>query len=157
MRAGYRQYDPSFTSGAGAYADITGRFAVQDVFHERDSLSITPWFRWSGINGTPDNNATDFATGLYIEGGGTLEYATALGDSMTASVNLKVSDRVYDDIGSGSRRDWLVSPGASLVFTNLFGPQADLRFDYRYEWNNSNDPAHTWQNHAATVALVIRR
>jgi tetratricopeptide (TPR) repeat protein len=157
FRAGYRQYDPSFTSGEGAYFDVTGRFAIQDVFHDRDSLSVAPWFRWSGINGLPDNGSLDFATGLYIEGGAKFEYAKAISDTLSASVNVKVSDRLYNDIGIGSRQDWSVAPGASLVFKNLFGPQGDLRFDYKYEWNTSNMADHTWQNQSATVAVVFRR
>jgi hypothetical protein len=157
LRVGYRQYDPSFTSGAGAYADITGRFTVQDVFRERDALSLSPFARWSGIDGLPDNGALDFATGQYVEGGATLEYSAAVSDSLNAAVNIKVSDRVYDNIGTGSRHDWLIAPGASLVFRNLFGPQTDLRFDYKYEWNTSNMTDHTWENQAATVAFVVRR
>jgi hypothetical protein len=157
LRVGYRQYDPSFTSGAGAYADITGRFTVQDVFHERDALSLSPFARWSGIDGLPDNGALDFATGQYVEGGATLEYSSAVSDSLNAAINIKVSDRVYDDIGTGSRHDWLIAPCASLVFRNLFGPQTDVRLDYKYEWNTSNMTDHTWQNQAATVAFVVRR
>jgi hypothetical protein len=157
FRAGYRQYDPSFTSGEGGYFDVTGRFAIQDVFHDRDSLSVAPWFRWSGINGLPDNGSLDFATGLYIEGGANFEYAKAISDTLSASVNVKIGDRLYNDIGTGSRQDWSVAPGASLVFKNLLGPQGDLRFDYKYEWNNSNMPDHTWQNQSATVAIVFRR
>ena len=57
----------------------------------------------------------------------------------------------------GSRHDWLIAPGASLVFRNLFGPQTDVRLDYKYEWNTSNMTDHTWQNQAATVAFVVRR
>lgn len=157
FRGGYRQYDPSFTSGQGGYFDVTGRFAVQDVFHDRDSLSVSPWFRWSGINGLPDNGSLDFATGLYIEGGANFEYAKAISDRLSASLNVKVSDRLYNDIGTGSRQDWYVAPGASLVFKNLFGPQGDLRLDYKYEWNNSNMADHTWQNQSATIAVVFRR
>lgn len=157
FRVGYRNYDPSFTSGEGAYADVTGRFTLQDVFHERDALSLSPWARWSGIDGLPDNGATDFATGQYVEGGATLEYAQAFTDWLSGSINVKVGDRVYDDIGSGSRRDLLVSPGASLVFHDLLGPQTDVRLDYKYEWNHSNMVDHTWQNQAATIAFVIRR
>ena len=157
FRAGYRRYDPSFTSGAGAYADITGKFTIQDVFRERDALSLSPWVRWSGINGAPDNSANDFATGLYVEGGATLEYSKMLSDTLTAAVNFKVSDRAYNDIGGGARNDWLLSPGASLIFTNLLGPQTDVRLDYKYEHNVSNVATHTWDNHAATIAFVIRR
>jgi len=157
LRAGYRSYDPSFTSGAGGYADVSGKFALADILGENDSLSFAPWFRWSGINGTPDNGATDFATGLYIEGGATIEYAAALNDALSAAVNVKLSDRKYNDIGSGSREDWFVAPGAALTFTNLLGPQTDFRLAYRYEWNNSTDVNHIWQNQVATVSVVVRR
>jgi hypothetical protein len=157
LRVGYRSYDPSFTSGSGAYADVTGKFAIASIFGENDSFSVAPWIRWSGINGTPDNGADDFATGLYVEGGATFEYASALNDWLSAAVNVKLSDRKYNDIGSGSREDRLVAPGAALVFTNLFSPQTDLRLAYRYEWNDSNDPSHTYQNQVATVSVVVRR
>lgn len=157
FRAGYRQYDPSFTSGAGAYADITGRFSLQGIIVEHDVLSLSPWVRWSGINGTPDNGVMDFATGRYVEGGATLEYSKVLNDWLTAAVNFKVSDRAYADIGGGARNDVLWSPGASLIFTNLLGPQTDVRLDYKYEHNTSNVAAHTWDNQAATLAVVLRR
>jgi tetratricopeptide (TPR) repeat protein len=157
VRAGYRQYDPSFTADQGFYADLTGKVSFKDVFHDSDVVSLSPWLRWSGIDGSPDLPANDFAPGLYVEGGGTIEYAKVLSDYMTAAVNLKLSDRVFADIGGGSRQDFLVSPGASLIFTNLLGVQTDLRFDYRYEWNDSSDAAHDWQNHSLTVAFVARR
>jgi tetratricopeptide (TPR) repeat protein len=157
FRAGYRQYDQSFTANAGSYVDVTGHFAVQDVFHDHDVLSVSPWVRWSGIDGLPDNGSLDFATGLYIEGGANFEYAKAISDSLSAAVNVKVSDRLYNDIGIGSRQDWYVAPGASLTFKNLLGPQGDLRLDYKYEWNSSNMADHTWQNQSATIAVVFRR
>jgi tetratricopeptide (TPR) repeat protein len=157
FRAGYRWYDPSFTTDGGSYFDITGKFSIQDVFHERDSFSISPWVRWSRIAGTFDEFTTDFAAGLYTEAGANFEYAKRFNDHLAASLNVKVSNRVYDDIGSGSRNDWNVAPGASVVFSNLFGPQADLRFDYKYEWNTSNMADHTWQNQSVTAAIVVRR
>jgi hypothetical protein len=157
LRAGYRQYDPSFTADRGFYADLTGRLSFKDVIHERDVFSLSPHARWSGIDGLPDNGATEFATGLYVEGGGTVEYAKVVTEILTASVNFRVNQRWYRDIGSGARADLLLSPGASLVLNGLFGVQTDLRFDYRYERNNSNDDAHDWQNHVFKVGLTARR
>lgn len=157
LRAGYRQYDSYFTADAGAYADLTGKLSLANVLHERDVFSVSPWLRWSGIAGDPDNGATDFAPGRYVEGGARIEYAKVLNDWLTAAVNLKVSERAFADIGSGARRDFLFSPGASLIFTGLLGPQTDLRIDYRYEHNDSNDPAHDWDNHVVTLAAVFRR
>jgi tetratricopeptide (TPR) repeat protein len=157
FRAGYRWYDPSFTTDAGSYVDITGRFSIQDVFHERDSLSVSPWIRWSHISGTADSFTDDFAAGLYTEAGANFEYAKRFNDAFAASINVRIANRVYEDIGTGSRNDWNVAPGASLIFSNLLGPQADLRFDYKYEWNRSNMPDHTWQNQSITAAIVVRR
>jgi len=157
LRVGYRSYDPSFTSGAGAYADISGKFALANVFGNSDALSVSPWLRWSGVSGTPDNGATDFATGLYTEGGANLEYAANLNDSFGAAVNLELTDRRYNDIGSGSREDWLVAPGATLTFANLLGPQTDVRLNYTYEWNQSSQSAHIWQDQIATLSFVVRR
>jgi len=157
LRVGYRSYDPSFTSGAGAYADVSGKFAIANVFGDSDALSVSPWLRWSGISGTPDGGATDFATGLYTEGGANFEYAASLNDTFGAAVNLKLSDRRYNDIGSGSREDWLVAPGAALTFANVLGPQTDIRLSYTYEWNQSSSSAHIWQDQIAMLSFVVRR
>ncbi len=157
VRGGYRQFDPSFTASNGFYVDLTGKVTFPNVIHERDIVSISPWLRWSGIAGDPDDGAIDFAPGLYVEGGATVEYAKVLNDAVTAAVNFKASERAYTDIGLGSRQDLLLSPGASLTFTGFFGAQTDLRFDYRYEWNQSTQAAHSYDNHVATVAVVVRR
>ena len=157
LRAGYRQYDPSFTANQGFYADLTGKLSFKDVIHERDVFSVSPRLRWSGIEGLPDNGATEFATGLYVEGGATVEYAKVVTRGLTASVDVRINQRWYRDIGSGARRDFLLSPGAALVFPSLFGVQTDLRVQYRYEWNDSSDPAHDWQNHVLKVGLTARR
>lgn len=157
VRVGYRQYDPFFTADRGAWADLTGKFSLPNVFHQRDVFSISPWLRWSGIDGDPDFGVTDFAPGRYVSAGARFEYAKVLNDAVTVAVNFKVSDTAYADIGSGSRNDLMLSPGASVILTGLLGPQTDLRFDYRYEHNDSNDAAHDYDNHIATVAAVFRR
>jgi tetratricopeptide (TPR) repeat protein len=157
FRTGYRWYDETFTTDGGSYFDISGRFSLQNILHDRDSFSIAPWVRWSHITGTADAFTDDFAAGLYHEVGANFEYAKRVSDRLAASINVKVSNRVYDDLGTGNRNDWYVAPGASLVFSNLLGPQADLRLDYKYEWNTSNMADHTWQNQAVTAALVWRR
>jgi hypothetical protein len=157
LRAGYRQYDSSFTADHGFYADLTGKWSFKDVLHDRDVFSVSPRVRWSGIAGVPDNGATEFAPGLYVEGGTTFEYAKAVSQALTAEVSLRLRQRWYEDIGSGGREDFLASPGAALVFPGLFGPQTHLRVDYRYEWNDSSDDAHDWQNHSLKAGVSVRR
>jgi tetratricopeptide (TPR) repeat protein len=157
LRAGYRQYDPSFTAEAGFYADLTGKMSFKDIVHDNDVFSIAPRLRWSGIQGMPADDADEFAPGLYIEAGSTFEYSKVISEALTAVLSTRINQRWYDDIGGGARRDFLLSPGASLVFPGLFGVQTALRVDYRYEWNDSSDDAHDWQNHLLKVGVTVRR
>lgn len=157
LRAGYRQFDPSFTTTDGFYADLTGKFSFQNVVHDKDVFSIAPRLRWSGINGLPNDGGDEFAPGLYTEAGGTIEYAKVITDAVSAAVNFRINQRWFEDIGSGARQDLLLSPGAGLVFSGLFGVQTDLRLDYRYEWNDSNDDDHDWQNHLLKIGITARR
>jgi tetratricopeptide (TPR) repeat protein len=157
LRAGYRQYDPSFTADEGFYADLSGKWSFQDVVHDNDVFSIAPRLRWSGIEGLPADDADEFAPGLYVEAGTAFEYSKAITSALAASLNARLNRRWYRDIGGGARQDFLVSPGAGLIFTGLFGVQTDLRVDYRYEWNDSTDDAHDWQNHSVKVGVSVRR
>jgi hypothetical protein len=156
-RVGYRQFDPASSSDDGLYADLAGKLSYAGVLHERDVASVAPWFRWSNFSVDPDFAFTDYAPGRYVEAGAVFQYASVLSDSLTAAVNLRVSARTYEDMGTGSRHDTMVSPGAALIVTNVFGAQTDLRFDYHYQWNTSNDPLHTWDSHVVTAAFVVRR
>jgi hypothetical protein len=157
LRTGYRDYDPSFSTEQGFYADLTGRLALQDVIHPNDVFSISPKLRWSGIEGLPQDGGDEFAPGLYTEAGATFEYSKVVNDAVTAAVNFRVNQRWYEDIGGGAREDLLLSPGAALVFTGALGPQADVKLDYRYEWNDSNDADHDWQNHVLKIGVSVRR
>jgi len=52
------------------------------------------------------------------------------------------------------RRDFLVIPGAAVVFPNLFAYRRDLRIEYKFQHDHSNDPTQSFNDHivAATVA-----
>ena len=156
-RVGYRQYGESFTADEGAYADLAARLAFADTLHQGDVFAILPRLRWNGIEGMPQNGNEDFAPGLYVQAGSHFEYTVPLGEAMAAAANFRVHQRWYRDVGMGSREDFFVSPGAALIFPGLFGVQTDLRIDYRYEHNDSNDDAHDWQNHAVKVGVSVRR
>ena len=67
-------------------------------------------------------------------------------------------ERAYraDIVGSLTerRRDFLVIPSAALVFPNLFAYHTDLRLEYKFQHDHSNDPTASFNDHivAATVA-----
>src|SRR5436305_298908 len=75
-------------------------------------------------------------------------------------VNIAASQRDYRNdivITSGDkRRDTIVSPGVSLTFSNLFAIQTDLRLDYRYLMDHSNDPTKSFNDHIVTASVIAR-
>jgi hypothetical protein len=54
------------------------------------------------------------------------------------------------------RRDLYIEPTAHLIFPNLLAPDVDLRADYRFEFNRSNDDSRDFQDHVAGVRVVGR-
>jgi hypothetical protein len=96
------------------------------------------------------------------------ESSSAIDTVGTWDPNNFVADLV--DVHAGNRQDTYVEPSAHLILPNLFAPNVDLRFDYRYEHNASNastitiDPvddsvvktSDSFQNHVAGVHVVGR-
>lgn len=156
LRAGYRAFNEGFTSDSGFYADVTGRFGKRNVLTQQDSLSITPSARWSNFDG-PTNGLMYYTPGRFLEAGAIAEYTRPVNDLLTAGANLQLRQRFYTDSGLGARTDTLLAPGASLIAQNVFGPQTDMRIDYRYERNWSNQSGRDWQNHVVKLSLSTRR
>jgi len=54
------------------------------------------------------------------------------------------------------RRDDIYSPGATFIFRNLLSVPGDVRLDYRYERDNSNDPFSSYNDHIVTLTYARR-
>ncbi len=159
IRGGYRGAgDAAIGNGAGFYAEASAHWTHQNIFSDHDVFWIEPWVRWSGIDGNGfdffNGNYTAVTPGHYLAGGGRFEFDNQINSWLTVGASVSVSERDYD---VGGRRDFLLAPGASLVFSNIFSPQTDIRVDYEFQHNDSNQAAHDYDNHAVTVALVARR
>jgi hypothetical protein len=91
-------------------------------------------------------------------GGGKLELYHRVFQWLLIGGNVTLIERDYRSpiVGSltGHRRDFLVIPGAALVFPNLFAFHRDLRIEYKFQHDHSNDPTQSFNDHivAATVA-----
>ncbi len=163
IRTGYRDFAPSATSNSGWYVEGRGQWSFQNVFHDNDVASIAPWLLWSDVGGSLTNNAVTpqtFAPGRYVDGGTQLTYSKKLGDRWTLALNLGLSTRRYmvDLAPNGEkRRDYTISPGATLVFNNAFGPQSDFRLTYRFDHNSSNDASHRYNAQTLMASVVFRR
>ena len=161
VRAGYRDFAPSFNSTSGMYVEARGQWSFQNLFHDKDVFSISPWVVWSNVGGSITNfTPQTFSPGRYLDGGATLQYSKTLNDRLTLALSVALSARHYtvDLAPDGeNRQDYLVSPGATLLFTSFFGPQTDLRLSYRYDHNMSNDDSHRYDVQTVMAAVVYRR
>jgi hypothetical protein len=168
-RAGYRDYNDFFPQTHGWFADVTAKFLFASVILKDDLVVISPWWRWSGINAVSDINVLvspdDFRTGRYNEVGGRIEYFKPLTDWITAGVNFSALERYYAQSIDNTvfppmtinRRDFIYAPGAALIFRNPFVTnQSSIRFDYRYERDDSNTPLGSYTNHVTTVTFFNR-
>lgn len=167
IRGGYRDYDDFFPVTHGFYADAVGKFSRHNVISSDDLLVYSPWLRWSGIDGaflvnTPvPNVANDIQIGRYVEWGSRLEYYKPLVDGLVVGANIAWSERDFAkavDLAGAvlKRRDRIYSPGAAIIFRNVYPRSGNIRLDYRYERNDSNDPFSDYTNHVATITFSNR-
>lgn len=154
VRAGYRTFGDG-VSTEGWYADASAHWARKDILNDHDVFFVEPWFRWSGIDGDGYDALFNKVTpGRYVAGGAKFEYDARVNEWLTVGASFRLSERAYE---FGGRRDFLIAPGAALMFSNIVSPQTDIRVEYEFQHNDSNQAANDYDNHAVTVSLVARR
>jgi len=163
VRGAYRSYGETFPSQEGFYVEARGKLAVPGVIGPGSVVIISPWVLWSDISGTASVVSpiiTELQPGAYLEWGGRVELIRSLTSWMVAGVNVSASQRDYrTDIAPATgekRSDTIISPGASLTFPNLLAYQTDLRFDYRYITDRSNDATKRFDDHIVTASVIAR-
>lgn len=163
FRAAYRSYDSYWPSQEGWYYDIRGRVAIPKVFGDGNLIAFSPWVLWSDISGAVTNTlVTEIQPGTYREVGGRIEFFQQITAWMTVGASLAASWRDYtEDYVTGTttgekRKDTLLIPGAMVLFPGFFWKEWDLRFDYRYLDNDSNDPTKSYKDHIVTAAVTKR-
>jgi hypothetical protein len=122
---------------------------------------LSPWILYSDISGSVISPIiSDLQPGAYLEGGGKIEVLHPVAPWLIVGGNIAVSERAYrSDVvatTTDKRHDTIVIPGASLIFPAAISRQVDLRLDYRYLWDSSNDPTKSFTDHIATASLIYR-
>lgn len=162
FRAAYRSYDSYFPSQEGWYYDIRARVVIPKVFGDGNLIALSPWVLWSDISGAVTNTlVTEIQPGAYREVGGRAEIYQQLTAWVTVGASLAASWRDYSSdvvpgTGGEKRKDTLLIPGALVLFPGFFWKEWDLRFDYRYLDNDSNDPSKSFKDHIVTAAVTKR-
>ena len=121
---------------------------------------MSPWLLYSGTPGTAISPVlTELAPGAYVEGGAKIEAYRGITDRLIVGANVSYSRRAYrDDLTpeGAKRADDLFVPGATLLFPHVLSYQTDIRLDYKYLWNNSNDPTKSFTDHLIIATLIFR-
>jgi hypothetical protein len=160
LKVAYRSYDDFFPSGDGFYTEARGGLAFPNALGNSGVVILSPWVLYSDISGSVISPAlTDLAPGVYVEAGGKIEGYRKITDWLIAGASLLYSRRAYrnDVAPTGDKRaDNFLVPGVTLLFPHILSYQTDLRFDYRYLWNDSNDPTKSFTDHMVTATLILR-
>lgn len=160
LRGAYREYNSdAFNVDGGAYADVTAKLSLPGGINNQGVLIVSPWFRWSDIEGaTPISPTIDLQPGRYLEWGADVGYYQGVFTNVVIGVDVIAFQRNYDDnTPSGERHeDTYVAPGASLAFKNLLAYQTDVRFNYRYRTNSSNQPGFDYDDNVFTLSVDSR-
>jgi hypothetical protein len=160
-RAGYREYDPDTNiffdtvTEQGPYAELHGGLTKPNLFSERDTLLVEPFVRWSDIEGSVFSFSLfdELSPGKYLEYGVDVNYNYQVTDHIQASVGALLRER---DFGSSIREDTYVSPQASLTFEGLLPCGCDVRLQYRYRDNDTNDELADYNAEQVSLALLAR-
>jgi len=160
IRGALRDYNTFFVPDQlGGYVDVTGKFTFPSIV-PYTSFVFTPWLRWTSIEGMlgPVNPIVGIQPGDYTEFGARGDLLHSFEDWVILGANLSLYERDYrDEFVAGSttvkRSDFIVQPGASIIFPHLYQYQNTLRIDYTFMKDNSNDPTHTFIDNIVTVTL----
>lgn len=151
--------------------DIEGRFVVSPMA-AADLLYLIPRFAVSQADGDatravlvpgfPFDFIRPLFPGDYVEVGGRIAYYVPIWAGRAfVGAGFAAYHRRYDEqvstLGATDQRvDTYIEPTAHLIFPNLIAPMVDLRFDYRFERNFSNDHNAEYENHVAGTRIVGR-
>ena len=156
----YRNTNSSFDGDDGLIVQVDGRFLFTSRFKPGDALYFLPRFQYSepGGNGPGRVFQSALFPGDFIEyGGRVLYYRPVANKRVYLGAGFGIFQRDYDQnvaFGTNNRSDVMLTPSAHVLVPNIRGSKFDLRMDYRYETNDSNDPLEDFDNSVVSVSTV---
>jgi len=157
----YRDTNSDFNGDDGWIVRVDGRFLKTDRFRQGDAFYFLPRFTYSEPGGSGPGRVFQSALfpGNYIEyGARVLYYTPVLSKKAYLGAGLGLYGRDYDQnvalVANKERSDTMLVPSAHLLLPKFRGSNFDLRMDYRYEHNDSNDPTEDFNNHVISVTTV---
>lgn len=161
-RIAYRETDSAFRGSDGVIVDLTGQLMALPKLIRGDALYIQPRLRYSGPTGSGPGRvfSRPLFPGDFFEAGNRVSYYFPLHrGKIYLGVGTGVFYRDYEQnvaFATNKRHDWFIEPTAHMVLPHLLKSDFDLRVDYRFEHNDSNDRLEDFENHVVGVRAVRR-
>ena len=146
----------------GWFVRASARLMDADLLTPGDAFFLQPRLRWSqpddDANGRVFNKTNDLAD--HVDAGARVSYYFPVVDqTLLLGVGAGAYQRWFDQnvaLQSGDRRDLQWEATAHAIWRNAFGEDVDLRIDYRFENNDSNDPSEDYVDHVAGFRTMWR-
>ena len=158
----YRETNDSFNGSSGWLIEVEGNFSAHDNLIGGDALYLLPRFRYSEPTGSGPGrvfNRPLFLGDFYEYGSRAAYFFPVLNNNAILGGGFGAYYRDYNQnvaFESKKREDWYLEPTAHVILPSFIGPKTDLRGDYRYEYNDSNDPSEEFENHVVGARAVRR-
>jgi hypothetical protein len=159
-RVGYRSYAEDAAADEGPQAEIAAGVSIPRIATQRDSLTLSPWARWSAVEGSTFDAFNSEATpGEYAEYGIDASYQIQFNGYVRVAAGVLAYDRHYtnSEVAAGKqRRDVYVSPQATLTFQNIMPCQCAVNVTWRWRINDSNDPVADYEARQISAGFAVR-
>ena len=162
FRGAYRGINSDNNASEGIALDIIARHISRELVTETDLLILQPFFRYREANSDstgPFGIISTFVLGDYIEAGGQVQYFIQPWENVRIGGKFLGYYRDYEQtvrLGTDERHDYLIAPGAEILFRNVACEGCDIKADYRFEQNFSNDDSEDFSNHVVGVSGIKR-
>lgn len=142
VRGGLRDYAGNADAGDGHYYEAIGTLVLPSLVMAKDFVLLRPWVRVNSFPGTVVTFLNEeLQPGKFTEVGGEIGYSWEVFDDVRLGPSFIGRQRYYDQQATPSddREDTLLAPGISATVLNVFECNCDVKIDYRYRHNSSND------------------
>ncbi len=158
-RAGWRTYADDAAAEEGAQAEVAVGATIPRIFADRDYLTVVPWARWSGVEGSSyDLFNNEISPGEYTEYGIDANYHFQFNDHVIVSAGALAYNREYTstEVSDETRSDVYVAPQTTVTLQNILPCQCAMNLTWRWRINESNDPAADYDARQVSAGFVVR-
>lgn len=156
-------FEDDDSAGDGVFVSLSAELSSANVLLTDDFVFLKPRLRYSEPVADRDDvsvfDEPNFATDFFDYGLRAAYFSPVIEDVARVGAGIGIYDRIFGQnvaLGSSDRRDLRIEPTAHLVFPNVVGRSGDVRVDYRFQFNESNDEAEDFTNHVVGARLVWR-